>query len=195
MTTQVREGPSAAGPGRRSIQLAPPWLRKLLLAIHITASVGWVGAIVCYIAVNVTALTSSNQTVVRGAYLLLEPMLTYAITPLAVAALISGIVLALATRWGLWRHRWVVTSLWLTLLALVLLVAHINGDDITELTAIANDTSVPAASDLADLPNAIGGLVLVSVALVLNVYKPRGLTRRGRRLREVASETGASPAA
>ena len=195
MTTQVHEGPTAAGPGKRGIPLARPWLRKLLLAMHITASVGWVGAIVCYIAVNVAALTSSNQTVVRGSYLLLEPMLTYAITPLAVVALISGIVLALATPWGLWRHRWVVSSLWLTLLALVLLVAHINGDDIAELTIIANDTSVPAASDLADLPNAIGGLILVSVVLVLNVYKPRGLTRRGKRWREVLSESGASRAA
>lgn len=192
MTTQVHEGLSAPGPGKRGIPLARPWLRKLLLVLHISASVGWVGAIFAYLAVNVTALTSNNQTVVRGAYLLMEPMLIYAITPLAVTALISGVVLALVTPWGLWRHRWVVASLWLTVLAVVLLFAHINGDDIAELTAIANDTSAPATSELGDLPNAVGGLILVSVALVINVYKPRGLTRRGKRLRRVASESEAS---
>ena len=131
---------------KRRIPMASPSLRKLLLAIHLFSAVGWIGAIVAYIAVNIAALTSSNDTIVRGAFLILKPMLIYAITPLAVTALTTGIVLALVTPWGLLRHRWVVASLWLTGLAVVLLLAHINGDDIAELTAIAIDTSKPAYS-------------------------------------------------
>ncbi|MFM7874879.1 MAG: DUF2269 domain-containing protein [Actinomycetota bacterium] len=161
-----------------------------MLTLHLFSAVGWIGAIVAYIAVNIAALTSSSDTIVRGAFLILKPMLIYAITPLALTALTTGIVLALVTPWGLLRHRWVVASLWLTGLAVVLLVAHINGDDITELTNIANDTSKPASSNLGDLPNAIGGLVLVSIAFVLNVYKPRGLTKRGKQLQEIKAKTG-----
>lgn len=175
---------------KRRIPMASPSLRKLLLTIHLFAAVGWIGTIVAYIAVNFAALTSSNDTVVRGAFLILKPMLIYSITPLAVTALITGVVLALVTPWGLLRHRWVVASLWLTGLAVVLLVAHINGDDIAELTAIANDTSKPAYSNLGDLPNAIGGLIIVSIAFVLNVYKPRSLTKRGKHWQEIKAKNG-----
>lgn len=178
--------------GKRRIPLASSGIRKLLLSIHLFAAVGWIGAIIAYIAVNVAALTSSNDTMVRGSFLILRPMLIYAITPLAVTALTTGIVLALVTPWGLLRHRWVVASLWLTGLAVILLVAHINGDDIAELVAIANDTSVPASSAEGDLPNAVGGLILVSVAFVLNIYKPRSLTKRGKRWRETDSKAAAN---
>jgi len=181
---------SRFAPARRRIHIESHSLRKLLLTIHLFSAVGWIGAIVAYIAVNIAALTSSNDTIVRGAFLILKPMLIYAITPLAVTALTTGIVLALVTPWGLLRHRWVVASLWLTGLAVVLLVAHINGDDIAELTNIANDTSKPASSNLGDLPNAIGGLVLVSIAFVLNVYKPRGLTKRGKQWQEIKAKNG-----
>ena len=181
---------SSFAPAKRRIPIASPSLRKLLLTLHLFSAVGWIGAIVAYIAVNIAALTSSNDTIVRGAFLILKPMLIYAITPLALTALTTGIVLALVTPWGLLRHRWVVVSLWLTGLAVVLLVAHINGDDIAELTNIANDTSKPASSNLGDLPNAIGGLVLVSIAFVLNVYKPRGLTKRGKQWQEIKAKNG-----
>ncbi len=30
-----------------------------------------------------------------------------------------------------------------------------------------------------DLPHSVGGLLLLLVPLALNIYKPRGLTRRG----------------
>lgn len=187
MTVHAPSTPVTGSRGQRRIPLARPWLRKLLLTIHITSSVGWVGAIFAYIAVNVAALGSTNETLVRGAYLLMQPMLMYALIPLAITALVSGIVLALVTPWGLWRHRWVVASLWLTALAVFLLIAHTNGDDVAELTAMANNTAVPPITERGDLPNTIGGLILVAIPLVLNIYKPKGLTRRGKRLRAAAS--------
>lgn len=184
MTTDAPVRPT---PVKRRIPLARPWLRKLLLTIHITAAVGWVGAILTYLVVNIVALSSTDDTLIRGAYLLMEPMLTYAITPLAVTSLVTGVVLALVTPWGLWRHRWVANSLWLTILAVFLLIAHTNGDDLRELTAIANNMAISPVSERGDLPNTIGGLFLVSIPLVLNVYKPRGLTRYGRRLRAASA--------
>jgi hypothetical protein len=169
---------------------AGPGLRKLLLTGHITASVGWVGAIIAYLVVNIVALSDTSPATVRGAYLMMEPILTLAIVPLAVVSLVTGVVLALVTRWGLLRHRWVVASLWLTLLAVGLLLVHTG--EVAELTARAADLGADPSTDRADLPNTIGGLLLVAVPLVLNIYKPRGLTRRGRRL-HTNSTTAAGP--
>lgn len=174
---------------------ATPGQRKLLLTVHVTMSVGWVGAIIAYLAINIVALTSSDEVQVRGAYLLMDPVLKFAITPLAVGCLVTGVALALVTRWGLFRHRWVVASLWITTLAVALLFVHMS-TEVADLTARASDPTVDLARDRvterADLPNTIAGLLLVSVPLVLNIYKPRGLTRRGRRLQSPG--TAAAPA-
>ncbi len=164
-----------------------PRLRKLLLTFHVTASVGWIGAIFAYLAINVVALTSVDMAQVRGAYLLMDPVLRYAIAPLAVSSLISGVPLSLLTKWGLFRHRWVVASLWLTLLAVGLLCVHMS-TEVAELTLRALDPALDPRAARADLPNTVGALVLVGIPLVLNIYKPRGLTRRGRRLQEAATD-------
>lgn len=165
-----------------------PWTRTLILTVHVTASVGWVGAIIAYLAINVVALTSSDVVQARGAVLVMQPVLHYAIAPLAVTSLITGVVLALVTRWGLFRHRWVVASLWFTVAAVVLLFGHMS----TEVVELASQAARPAfdpRGSRADLPHTVAGLLLVSIPLVLNIYKPRGLTRRGRRLQHAHEPT------
>src|SRR5512132_930307 len=47
----------------------PPRLRKLALTAHVTASVGWLGAVIAFLNLSVTGLTSQNPQTVRGAYL------------------------------------------------------------------------------------------------------------------------------
>ncbi|MEV4670843.1 hypothetical protein AB0K34_04240 [Actinomadura sp. NPDC049382] len=168
-------------------------LRMPLLTVHVTVSVGWIGAIIAYLVVNAVALTSSDLAQVRGAYLLMDPLLRFAIAPLAVASLVTGVILALVTRWGLLRHRWVVASLWLTIVAVALLFVHMS-TEVAELTARAADPSMDPRTDRADLPNTVAGLLLVTVPLVLNIYKPRGLTRRGRRLQTGALSSTPSTA-
>lgn len=160
---------------------ARPWLRKLLLTAHVTASVGWIGAIVAYAVVNVVALLSPNPVVLRGAYLMLDPLLRFAVVPLALGCLATGVVQSLVTHWGLLRHYWVVLSLWLTSIAVVVLLVHAGS--VAAISTRAADPTIDPAQLTGDLPHTLGGLLLVCVPLVLNVYKPRGLTRRGRRHR------------
>ena len=44
------------------------------------------------------------------------------IVPLALAALVTGVVSALGTTWGLLRHYWVVTKLVVVVIATVVLL-------------------------------------------------------------------------
>jgi hypothetical protein len=46
------------------------------------------------------------------------------IVPLSLAALLTGVVQSLGTPWGLFRHRWIVAKLALTVVATVLLLVH-----------------------------------------------------------------------
>ncbi|MFD2794489.1 DUF2269 domain-containing protein [Promicromonospora vindobonensis] len=148
-----------------------------MLTVHITSSVGWLGAIVAYIALNVPVYVSNDEQAVRAAYLMMEPVLRYALIPLAAAALATGIVQALGTPWGLLRHYWVTISLVLTTFAFAILVLHLP--EVEALAAVAANPTADVDRLGGDLFHAVGGLVVLLVPLALNIYKPRGLTRYG----------------
>lgn len=157
-------------------------LRKLTLAVHLTVSVGWVGAVLAYMALDIVAATGEDPQMLRTAYLGMDAIARSVILPLAVASLLTGILVSLGTKWGLFRHYWVIISLFLTLFATVVLVREVG--IIGDLAEVAAD---PASSGdlLRELPStllhSVGGTVVLLVILVLNVYKPRGVTRYGRR--------------
>jgi hypothetical protein len=102
--------------------IMPPRVRKLALTAHLTVSVGWTGAVVAYLALGVAAATSQDAPTVRAAWIAMELTGWYVIVPLALASLLTGLVMALGTKWGLFRHYWVLFSLVLTILATVVLL-------------------------------------------------------------------------
>src|SRR3970040_255657 len=99
-----------------------PTLRKFTLTVHLTFSVGWIGAVVAYLALVVAAMTREDAQSLRAAWLAMELIGWYVIVPLALASLLTGFVMSLATPWGLFRHYWVLSSLALTILATVVLL-------------------------------------------------------------------------
>jgi len=155
----------------------PPRVRKAMLAVHVASSVGWLGAIAAYIALNVPVLTGADEQLVRAAHLMMEMVARYAVVPLAVASLMTGIVQSLGTPWGLFRHYWVLISLFVTVFATVILLLHLR--DVEALAARAAIPSTDPDSLNGDLFHSVGGLLVLLVPLVLNLYKPRGLTRYG----------------
>src|SRR5919198_3333075 len=94
-----------------------PGLRKFVLAVHLTFSIGWIGAVVAYLALGVSAVTSQDAQTARAAWIAMEVTGWFAIVPLALAALLTGLVMSLGTQWGLFRHYWVLISLGLTIVA------------------------------------------------------------------------------
>jgi SNF family Na+-dependent transporter len=159
----------------------PPGWRKLVLAAHLTVSVGWIGAVAAYIVLDVAAATGQDAQTLKTAYLAMERVARYAIVPLALASLITGIVISLGTKWGLFRHYWVVISFLLTIFATVVLLRETalissHADIAARTTSMDELRALPST-----LVHSVGGTVLLLVVLVLNIYKPRGLTRYGRR--------------
>jgi hypothetical protein len=170
--------------------MSPP-VRKAMLAVHIASSVGWLGAIAAYIALNVPVIAGADEQLVRAAHLMMQPVAWYAVVPLAVTSLVTGIVQSLGTPWGLFRHYWVLISLFVTVFATVILLLHLAAVD--SLAARAADPSTDVGTLNGDLFHSVGGLVVLLVPLVLNLYKPRGLTRHGwRKLQEQQDQRVAS---
>lgn len=161
------------------MRLSPP-LRKAALAVHLAVSVGWIGAVAAYTALDIAAASSANGATLRAAYLGMGLIAGSVIVPLALAALVTGVVVSLGTKWGLLRHWWVLISLVLTVFATVVLVVETG--TIASYAAVAADT---AASEVelralgSTLVHSVGGTLVLLVVLVLNVYKPPGLTPYG----------------
>jgi hypothetical protein len=158
------------------------WWRRLLLAVHLTVSIGWVGAVLAYISLDVAVAIGQDPETVRSAYAAMERIVRIVVIPLAIASLVTGILISLVTRWGLFRHYWVVISLVLTVIATGVLLRETQL--IARHAAMAADPATTEAR-LATLPStlvhSVGGATVLLVVLVLNVFKPRGKTKYGRR--------------
>jgi hypothetical protein len=159
-----------------------PSLRKIVLILHVTASVGWIGAVVAYLVLVIAAMTTQEAQTLRSAWIAMNLIGWYAIVPLSLAALLTGIVISLGTKWGLFQHYWVLISLALTLFATVILIQHMQSVSIFAGLAVGIDsTDVGALRGglRSEVLHAGVGLLLLLVIQVLNVYKPRGLTSYG----------------
>ena len=156
-----------------------PAVRTLALTAHVAFSVGWLGAVAAYLALAITGVAGADEQRVRAAYLAMEVTARFVLVPLALASLLSGLVSSLGTPWGLFRHYWVLFKLGLNVFATVILVMYTQS--ITYFAALAADM----ASSAAELRNpthvihSCAALLVLLVATVLAVYKPRGMTPYG----------------
>lgn len=168
--------------------MIPP-LRKFVLAAHLTFSVGWIGAVMAYLALVIAAMTTLDAQILRSAWIAMELIGWYVIVPLSIASLLSGLVLSLGTPWGLFQHYWVLISLVLTIFATLVLLVHMQ--TVSFSTGAAGESGDASRSGLqGELLHAGVGLMVLLVVQVLNVYKPRGLTSYGRRKQEQRLKSG-----
>lgn len=150
-------------------------LRRFVLTAHITASVGWLGAVVVFLALTVAGLTSQDAQMVRVVYLAAQPITRFVIVPFALAALVTGFIQSLATPWGLFRHYWVLFKLLLSTFAAVVLLLYTQ--TVNYFAEIANNTDTLHPSGLISYLLHSGAALLVLLATTaLSVYKPRGMT-------------------
>src|SRR5262245_12172986 len=174
----------------------PPRLRKLVLAAHISFSVGWLGAVVSFFSLSIAGLTSADADLVRSAYLSMNLIGSFIIVPLSLAALATGLAQALGSPWGLVRHYWVLVKFTLAVFAGTALLIH-QFTAVAEAAKLVSDTA-PGTARSAELGQvgmqlaaASGFAMLVLLtATTLAVYKPWGLTPYGRRMRQ---ERGMAP--
>jgi hypothetical protein len=162
----------------------PPRRRKLALTTHVTASVGWLGAVIAFLALSIAGLTSQDPQTVQGAYLVMELTGWVVLVPLSLASLATGLVCSLGSAWGLFRHYWVLFKLAINLVATIVLLLYMQTlehlGDVAAATTLS-DTRLGGLRDPSPVLHAAAALLLLLVATTLAIYKPRGMTRYGQR--------------
>lgn len=152
-----------------------PAVRKLALTAHVSTSVGWLGAVLVFLALVIAGLTSEDFRFVRAVYLISKPILWFVIVPLALASLLTGVVQAFGTRWGLIGHYWVLFKFVLTIVATLVLLQYTETVSYFAVIALEVD-SISRTGLFSYLLHAAGGLLLLLLTTTLSIYKPRGMT-------------------
>jgi hypothetical protein len=159
--------------------IMPPSLRKFALTAHVTTTVGWLGAVVVFLALGIIGLTSQDAQTARGAYLVMEAAAWFVLVPLAFVSLLTGIVQALGTTWGLFRHYWVLFKLLITVFVTIVLLIYMETFSVMAGVAADPSADLGVVRNASPTLHAALALLVLLVAVVLAVYKPRGMTRYG----------------
>jgi hypothetical protein len=158
--------------------------RKVVLTVHLVAAVALLGASIVLLVTGLYAATRDDPQEAHAIYSLLR-LLTFSIdVPLAFIALTGGVLLALTSKWRIFRYWWVTTKLAI-LLTTIVLGATLIGPSISTMLDVT-ETSNPGDSSVRWRLVAVASVqvTLLLGAATLGVFKPRGraqwprLTRR-----------------
>ena len=156
--------------------------RQVVLLVHLAASLGWLGADIVVGVLAVTAFTSDDPALVAACYTALHTFSAPVLLTLGLGSLGSGLLLGLASRWGVVRTRWVLVKLVINV-ALVALVPVLLQPRLVEVARQARQVDPWLAERLGRIPldllfpAFVSGTALM-VAAVLGIWKPWGPTRR-----------------
>ena len=155
--------------------------RKFVRATHVAVSAGWLGLVVAMLTLGISAATASLPTFVLACYAMMERIGGAVIPFFAVATLLTGIVLSVATPWQLLQYWWIVVKLVLAVSVIVTSVA-LTGDWVQRAVAQAAEASRVGVN--AGLPAwlVVAGsavhLLFLWVATMISVDKPWGKIKR-----------------
>ncbi|HWR14091.1 MAG TPA: DUF2269 family protein [Terriglobales bacterium] len=155
--------------GQEKTRVFPRGVRQTILTIHIVVSVGLLGDTAGFLAV---AFRLSRTTEPRAINELVQVLNTFAMVfgiPLSFAAIVTGLILGVMSKWGVFRYPWVVAKQ-LLIISVMVAGGFVIGpalDTMRHGGQGATHLMAAAAYDLAAL----------TTATALSVFKP------GRRFR------------
>lgn len=160
-------------------------VRKALLVTHVSISVGWLGAVLAFLAVAITSATAAEPGLAHACSLAMQVIGWSILVPLSLASLLTGILQSLATPWGLFRHYWVLAKLVITIVATAILLMYMQSINLLAAAPGAQPASPGGGhgelQGWSPVIHSAGAIILLLLAVLLSIYKPRGMTSFGQR--------------
>jgi hypothetical protein len=138
-----------------------------VLCVHILTSVGWFGVAVVVAFCGLVAAFTGDATLPPVLYRTMQTAPWLSI-PMGLAAAATGVVLGLGTTFGLVRNWWVVAK--------IAISAAVVITDAVLVGRVAHDALVTGHAPVPLYGSTIAHVVMLAVATVLSVFKPRGRT-------------------
>lgn len=152
--------------------------QKLLKSFHLISASIWMTGVV-----TLTLMPFVSKNITMGDELYMYDRIYHFIdmnilTPAAIFTLITGLIYSVFTKWGFFKHGWLIYK-WITTLAIILTGTFYLGPMVTKMLEIVDIKRIAALED----PYYAAGLtigswasilnaILLITAVVVSVYKP-----------------------
>ncbi len=160
---------------RAGVPRLPRRVRVAVLTVHVVTSVGWLGLLGSLVALEVLCLATVDPAGQAWIDAAMAALAVWVLTPVVFSAVVSGLVLALSTPWGLVQHWWVLAkcaiAITLTATGVALMLPGPRQIVLGDVEATHLQTLVVRSA----------ALMLLLVATSISVVKPWGKTPHGRR--------------
>jgi hypothetical protein len=157
--------------------------KRWLLSAHLLCTVAWLGAALCSLIFNLTALFVNDPHLLNAAYIFADILDKAILRGGAIGALITGVLLSVLTQWGLLRFYWIIVKEIASILCIVVGVV-ISGwnDNAIALTAVQGLRALHNPLYLTNQTLMFIGiffqLIALSGVIVISVFKPWGQRKR-----------------
>ncbi|WP_155830314.1 DUF2269 domain-containing protein [Glycomyces tenuis] len=151
---------------------------RFVIIVHVAASVAWLGLSLALLVLGLTVMSAGEAGVQFASATAMSILASTIAVPIGATALVSGLVLALGTRWSL-RYRWVLVKLIATCATFTLTLVLLR----PSLAALAAEVD-PARLIAVDQGVIMGPIVSSTVyitAIALSYVKPWGAAGKPRR--------------
>jgi len=152
--------------------------QRFLKSVHLIAVGSWLSCVIVLLVMPVI-----TRHIVTGEELYMYNLMyhfidMYILTPAAIATLLTGIVYSLFTKWGFFKHGWLIYK-WIVTLAIIISGIFYLGPMVTKMLAITDLKRLGALQDAYYLQGvkigvwaAIINTFLLLTAVFFSVYKP-----------------------
>lgn len=94
--------------------------RKWLLTVHLLFSAIMLGDAVVFLILSLTAATAHDTAVLKACYASMQVLARTSVRASTIGAVVTGVLLSVLTRWGLFRFYWIIAKEALTIVAIAL---------------------------------------------------------------------------
>lgn len=170
--TNKGESPATFRIGRRT--------RRLTLIVHITSAGTWLGLDAAFAVLAYTALLSDDVETAGAAFQMLTIVAVWPMLSVALLNLGTGLVLALGTKYGLFKYWWVIVKLGINVTFSTLIILALR-PELGRIAAagrqLANHETSSVPIGILPYPLTVGPLLLLT-AVTISVIKPWGRVSR-----------------
>jgi hypothetical protein len=157
--------------------------KRWLLSAHLLCTVAWLGAALCSLILNLTALLTTDPHLLNATYVQASILDKALLRGGAIGTLATGILLSVLTQWGLIRFYWIIVKEIVSVVCITggVIISSWNDEAIAS-TALQGLQALHNPLYLTDRTLMLMGIFLqltcLSAVIVISVFKPWGQRKR-----------------
>ena len=152
--------------------------QKFLKTIHLISVSLWLSSVLTLALLPIISKKINSGDEVYMYNLAYHFIDMYILTPAAIFTLLTGLIYSIFTKWGFFRHGWIIYK-WIVTLVIIITGTFYLGPMVTKLLEISDVKRIVALQDQYYMQGEIIGLyaaiinsALLIIAMFFSVYKP-----------------------